>query len=120
MTLDDIIDFNSPSAPAAPCAPRPERLLSGQPRQSVQACYSSPCEQFQAGVWESDVGMWRVAYSEHEYCEMLSGVCSIHDENGMKKVVRAGDRFIIPAGFTGIWEVLEPCRKIYVTHDAGS
>ncbi|HLD67170.1 MAG TPA: cupin domain-containing protein, partial [Pseudomonas sp.] len=25
-----------------------------------------------------------------------------------------GDRFVIPAGFSGTWEVLEPCRKVYV------
>ena len=31
--------------------------------------------------------------------------------------LRAGDRFVIPAGFRGTWEVLETCRKIYVTFE---
>lgn len=120
MTIDSIIDFNHPSVPAEPCAPRPERLLSDPPRQTVQACYSSPCGQLQAGVWESGVGSWRVAYSEHEYCELLSGSCALHGLDGSVKVVRAGDRFVIPAGFEGVWEVLEPCRKVYVAFEQQS
>ena len=26
----------------------------------------------------------------------------------------AGDAFVVPAGFTGTWETLEPARKHYV------
>ena len=26
---------------------------------------------------------------------------------------RTGDRFVIPAGFSGTWEVIEPTRKVY-------
>ncbi|WP_414028394.1 cupin domain-containing protein, partial [Escherichia coli] len=28
------------------------------------------------------------------------------------------DRFVIPAGFQGTWEVLEACRKVYVIFEA--
>ena len=38
----------------------------------------------------------------------------IRDAEGNGKTVRAGDRFVIPAGFSGTWEVLEDCRKVYV------
>ena len=38
----------------------------------------------------------------------------IRDAEGNGKTVRAGDRFVIPAGFSGTWEVLETCRKVYV------
>ena len=117
MTIESLIDFASAATPKAACHPRAERLISGNPAQSVQNHYASACGQLNSGIWASDVGTWRVIYSEHEYCEMLTGVCAIHDDKGATKVVRAGDRFVIPAGFTGIWEVLEPCSKVYVSFD---
>lgn len=41
----------------------------------------------------------------------------LRDAEGNAKTLRAGDRFVIPAGFSGTWEVLEPCRKIYVVFE---
>lgn len=38
----------------------------------------------------------------------------LRDSDGNAKTLRVGDRFVIPAGFRGTWEVLEACRKIYV------
>jgi uncharacterized protein len=58
-----------------------------------------------------------VNYTEMEYCEILEGVSVIRDEAGNDKVLRAGDRFVIPSGFKGTWEVVEPCRKIYVAYE---
>lgn len=90
------------------------KILKGEPDQAVYNHYSSPCGQFAAGVWEGEVGQWTVNYTEHEYCEIVQGVSVLRDQEGGAKTLRAGDRFVIPAGFKGTWEVLEPCRKIYV------
>ncbi|AYC31580.1 cupin domain-containing protein [Pseudomonas cavernae] len=114
MSVTRIIDFSQQQTAAEPCQPKPERLLSGSPKQTIQNHYASSCGQFNAGVWESGAGRWKVSYSEHEYCEILSGSALIYDGSGHVKVVHAGDRFVIPAGFSGIWEVLENCRKVYV------
>jgi uncharacterized cupin superfamily protein len=32
--------------------------------------------------------------------------------------LRAGDAFVVPAGFDGIWEVAEPCKKWYSIFEA--
>ena len=48
---------------------------------------------------------------------LLPGVSVLRDSDGNAKTLRAGDRFVIPAGFKGTWEVLEPCRKIYVAFE---
>lgn len=119
MSVTHIIDFAQPKQAAQPCQPKPERLISGNPTQWVNNHYASSCGQLNAGIWESEVGRWRVSYSEHEYCEILSGTCLIYDDGGNVKTVRSGDRFVIPAGFTGIWEVVEPCRKVYVSYEQG-
>ena len=118
MSIDSIIDFANSSATPEHYRPAPEKILKGDPAQSVTNHYSSPCNQFHAGVWEGEPGQWTIRYTEHEYCEILQGVSVIRDEQGNAKTVRAGDRFVIPAGLKGTWEVLEPCRKVYVIFEA--
>ncbi|MFM0128842.1 cupin domain-containing protein [Paraburkholderia sediminicola] len=91
-------------------------LLAGNPMQTLTRHYISPCGQFSSGIWESTPGHWTIEYDESEYCEMLSGVVIVRDMRGSEKVLRGGDRFVIPSGFRGTWEVVEACRKIYASH----
>lgn len=94
-----------------------ERLIAGQPTQAVANAYSEPGEAFHCGVWEGDAGAWRVRYTEHEFCHMLAGKVRIVGDDGTETIVAAGDSFVIPAGFGGIWEVLEPARKLYAVYE---
>lgn len=118
MHIDAIVDFASATTSAERYSPTPEKVLAGQPAQAAYNHYSSPCAQFHAGVWEGEQGKWLVNYTEHEYCEITHGVSVIRDMDGNARTVRTGDRFVIPAGFRGSWEVLEPCRKVYVLFEA--
>lgn len=117
MLIKDIADFRQ-TVEAEHYLPKPERLLSGNPQQSLQNHFSNSQGNFHAGVWESEPGSWKVVYTEDEYCEILIGVSRIHDQDGNVKEVKAGDRFVIPSGFTGIWEVLSTCKKVYVMFEA--
>ena len=114
MNIQQIVDFAQATTAPEHSRPAPEKILKGDPEQSVRNHYGSPCGQFNVGIWEGAVGHWTVSYTEHEYCEILQGVSVIRDADGNAKTVRVGDRFVIPAGFSGTWEVLEPCRKVYV------
>ncbi len=114
MNIEQIVDFAQAGTAAEHYCPAAEKVLKGDPEQSVRNHYSSPCGQFSTGIWEGAVGQWTVNYTEHEYCEILQGVSVLRDADGNAKTVRAGDRFVIPAGFSGTWEVLETCRKVYV------
>ncbi|GIU45535.1 cupin domain-containing protein [Shewanella algidipiscicola] len=91
-----------------------EKVISGDPKQQLENHYSSPCDQFHTGVWQGEQGSWKVNYTEHEYCEILAGSSQITDSLGNSITVTKGDRFVIPAGFAGVWKVIEQCRKIYV------
>lgn len=95
-----------------------EKRLQGAPRQRLENHYSSPCEQFHTGIWQSETGAWKVDYTEHEYCEILEGNSVISDEQGNRLEVGPGDRFVIPAGFGGSWQVTVPCRKLYVVFES--
>ncbi len=117
MSIENIVDFSTTNTEAERFRPAPEKVLKGDPEQVIHKHYDSPCGQMNAGVWEGAVGQWTVNYTEHEYCEILQGVSVLRDKEGNAKTLRAGDRFVIPAGFKGTWEVLEPCRKIYVVFE---
>ena len=117
MSIETIVDFNTTNTEAERFRPAPEKVLTGDPEQVIHNYYDSPCGQMNAGVWEGAVGQWTVKYTEHEYCEILQGVSVLRDGEGNAKTLRAGDRFVIPAGFEGTWEVLEACRKIYVVYE---
>ena len=93
--------------------PSPENILAGIPRARASNQYSEPTQQFFCGLWTSTTGKWRVRYTEHEFCVLIEGRVRIESASGEKHEMRAGDAFVVPAGFEGIWEVIEPCKKWY-------
>lgn len=95
-----------------------EKLISGNPRQTVWLEYEDPSGQFFVGVWSSEVGEWRIRYTEHEYCRILEGRSVITDEHGLAVTVATGSEFTIPAGFSGTWRVEEPTRKRFIIYEA--
>ena len=114
MPNPKILDFSLLNTKKAEYTPTKDKVLSGNPKQSIQNHFSSLCEQFNTGIWTSDIGKWKISYTEDEYCEILNGKSIITDQDGNEKTVSTGDRFVIPAGFKGTWEVIKPCKKVYV------
>ncbi|MGB6306890.1 MAG: cupin domain-containing protein [Steroidobacteraceae bacterium] len=93
--------------------PAPENILAGIPRARASNQYGEPTQQFFCGIWTSTTGKWRVRYTEHEFCVIIEGRVRIESVTGEKHELRAGDAFVVPAGFEGIWEVIEACKKWY-------
>lgn len=89
------------------------KLVAGDPRQGVANLYSDASARFHCGIWEAEPATWRVRYSEHELCHMLRGRILIREDGGEPVEVRAGDSFVVPAGFSGTWQVIERARKLY-------
>ena len=101
MSIEQIVDFAQAGTAAEHYRPAAEKVLKGDPEQSVRNHYGSPCGQFSSGIWEGAVGQWTVNYTEHEYCEILQGVSVLRDAEGNAKTVRAGDRFYVQNPATG-------------------
>ena len=93
-----------------------EKCIRGQPLQRSWHHYTSGDEKFFAGIWEAEPGCWKISYTEHEFCRILSGHSVLRDTEGTETTLRAGDNFVIPAGFEGEWEVVETTRKIYAIY----
>ncbi len=94
-------------------------LLRGDPRQQVWNLHGGAGDRFFAGRWASTAGAWRVRYSEHEFCHVLSGRMRIVSLDGSEWTFGAGDSFVVPAGFEGTWEVLEAAVKLYAIFEPG-
>lgn len=109
--------FGSRPVAAEPYHAAPERRVQGNPQQTIWSHYTDPTGQFAVGEWQGEVGSWRVQYTEEEFCQIIEGVSTLTGDDGTVLTVRAGDRFVIPAGFAGTWEVRERTRKTYVIYE---
>ena len=96
----------------------PARVLAGAPRTRTRNYYADGGEHFFAGIWESTPGKWQVAYTEHELVHLLAGRVVLTDTAGRAQRFGPGDMFVIPAGFEGTWETVEPVRKLYAIYQA--
>jgi uncharacterized cupin superfamily protein len=92
----------------------PEKLIAGNPKQTLWMHYTDVGKNFFAGVWHSDIGKWRISYTEVEYCKILEGASVITDASGKAVTLTSGESFVIPSGFIGTWEVVTPTRKEFV------
>ncbi len=94
-----------------------EKCVRGQPKQRTWNHYTSADGKFFSGLWEGEPGCWRITYTEHEFCQLLSGRVILRGSDGSELELVAGDNFVIPAGFEGEWEVLETAKKIYAIYE---
>ena len=116
MSVDQLIFFDRHEPEFEESLTAAEKCIRGRPRQRTWHHFTSPDQRFFAGIWEAEPGCWTVEYTENEFCQILSGRSVLRDSGGGVNGAEAGDNFVVPAGFSGQWEVLETTRKIYVIY----
>jgi uncharacterized protein len=119
-SIPSIIPFATSPAETSVSKPPQERVLSGDPQHTARNYFSDATGQLFCGIWESTPGRWRVAYTENEFCHITQGKVVIESQDGDRWSFKAGDSFVIPAGFSGVWDVIEPLTKLYVIFEAAS
>jgi uncharacterized cupin superfamily protein len=112
-----LVKFEPPGAPSEEYFLPSDKLIAGNPRQCIWKQYADSSGKFFAGRWSSEIGKWRIAYTEEEYCQILHGTSIITDTDGNALTVSAGDSLVVPRGFVGTWEVIAPTHKIYVIYE---
>ncbi|HVL76837.1 MAG TPA: cupin domain-containing protein [Noviherbaspirillum sp.] len=112
----DIIPFDAASVAPVDDPVVPERHVSGHPKRTAWPQYANASGEFKCGIWESAKGAWRTVFhqSKDEYFVVLEGRVRLCAEGGEPRELGPGDACVIPAGFVGIFEVVEPVRKHYV------
>jgi len=116
ITIENLVFFDSHEPEFDESPTDADKCLKGQPLQRTWHHFTSKDDRFFAGIWEAGPGCWTVSYTENEFCQILSGSSVLRDEAGHEVTLKAGDNFVIPAGFAGQWEVVETTRKIYVIY----
>lgn len=66
------------------------------------------------GVWECSPGRFERQLAESEVMHILSGRCVFTPTGGEPVQIDAGDTLFFPAHTTGVWEIQETLRKVYV------
>lgn len=97
--------------------PRPDRLEEGNPLRTTWNHYED--KGVSAGLWACEPGAWRIAFAQgkDEFFHVIEGRIRISDSEGNEKEFGPGDAGVIPAGFTGVFRVLQAVRKHYVIID---
>jgi len=81
----------------------PAAALTGKDGEATtHLWYTDPSNKLCAGFWAS---------------EDFSGAVNYTDADGNVETYRAGDSFLIPSGFSGSWETIEPVRKFFVIYE---
>jgi uncharacterized cupin superfamily protein len=74
-----------------------------------------PGSDAQTGIWECQPGGWPVANRPNtEVCYILSGRARLTDDDtGQITEITTGSFVVLPPGWSGRWDVIEPVRKAY-------
>jgi hypothetical protein len=120
MTSTKALKLDAPSGPGDAYTVAVEKLIHGNPQQTIWTQYTDGTEKFFTGVWSSEPGKWKISYTEEEFCYMLEGTSIIESTEGEALTVKAGESFVIPRGFVGTWEVVERTTKRFVIYEQGS
>jgi|SRR3954447_2362416 len=69
------------------------------------------------GIWECSPGRWQRTIAQEEFAHFLKGSARFLPECGDPIDIRAGDSIWFPANSSGVWEIAEDLRKVYVIID---
>ncbi|PXX50562.1 hypothetical protein DFR38_102219 [Aquitalea magnusonii] len=114
--MSHITHFSGKSVHPVTDRPRPERLLSGNPQRHTWTHYETADEVLSCGIWACEPGAWRIHFAadKHEFFCVIEGLVRLHDEAGKVVDVKPGEAAVIPAGFIGVFEVVQAVRKYFV------
>lgn len=117
--MSQIVVFSKQNSVPESDTPRLDRQVSGLPLRTTWNHFTNATEEVFSGVWESEVGSWRIEMGarEDEFFHVLRGRCRLHAEDGTVFDCAAGESLVIPAGFKGLFEVIEPLCKHYMIVD---
>lgn len=93
----------------------PETLVKGNPKQRVQSFFEAASGGFKTGIWSGETGAYRLEFgpTKHEFFVILSGHVRVIPDGGEATDYRTGDACVIPAGFHGVFEIVEDASKHY-------
>lgn len=91
----------------------------GDPRMSGRILFETADHSVEIGIWACTPGGWAITdRPDTETVQILSGRARLTDAGtaGAASPVELGpgDVLVLPKGWSGRWDILEPVRKLYV------
>ncbi len=88
---------------------------SGDPRMSGLVFFGGADSPVEVGVWACTPGGWAIENrADTETVQILAGRARLTDAGGRSVELGPGAVLVLPRGWSGRWDVLEPVRKLYV------
>jgi uncharacterized protein len=88
---------------------------SGDPQLSGRIFHGDDTAPVEVGVWACTPGGWTITdRPDTETVQILSGLARLTDAGGRSVELGAGDVLVLPRGWSGRWDIIEPVRKLYV------
>ena len=98
--------------------PSPEKILAGIPRTRVSNQYADGTAAILLRHLDQHRRQMAGAIYRTRVLRAHRGPRAHRVDQRRAHELRAGDAFVVPAGFEGIWEVAEPCKKWYAIFEA--
>lgn len=114
-----LIHFSDPPPPAKEDRTAPERAIGPAPLRRTVERYAASGGALSVGEWSCPPGAWRIRFhaGRHEFVLVMRGRIRITGGDGVAREIGPGEACVIPAGFEGVFEVLEAVDKRYVMLD---
>lgn len=111
-----VIHLGKQTPPAEIDYPREDRRVDGVPERTTWTHYSNASGALNVGIWACEKGSWQIRFAADsaEFFCIISGRVRVHADDGSYEEFGPGDAAVIPEGFVGKFEVLEPVKKYFV------
>ena len=116
MTYPNAIRFSDLQPSSSQTYPDEKMRVKGNPRRSTTEYFANAGHGVRSGLWSSEVGAYRIAFpmTKHEVFHVLSGQVQVLADGGAAVSFGPGQTGVLPAGFHGIFEIVEAASKLYV------
>lgn len=116
MTTPHAIRFSDLQPVRNDSYPDEKMRVKGNPMRSATEYFANLEHGVRSGIWSSEAGSYRIALpsTKHEVFHILSGRVQTIADDGTTLSFSAGQTGVLPAGFQGIFDIVEAASKLYV------
>jgi uncharacterized cupin superfamily protein len=87
-------------------------ILSGHPSTSMAVQFTG--KSYEVGSWSCEVGSWSHVQAGDEFIQLVEGAMEFRGVDGKIDTVVAPASFLLPDGWTGVWNVTRAVKKFWV------
>lgn len=104
MQRPDVIALTAANATMESGVVSPDMRVGYDGRYRISTAYTSSDGKFVAGLWSSGPGGIKTdGFWRDEYFRVVAGELEVTSRGGQPHEFQAGDAFVIPKGWAGVW-----------------